>query len=158
SGTEKGNGSKSQPGQQRDSKQGPKDQGQGKGDKGQGNDDEKGDQGERSNRGGGSGNSGNIDGSPAAAADKLASGPAAATDDPNLSYAKKATELALDRLKKALKANDNGDNLLRDLGWSRAQAEEFVKRQEERLQNANLPSRNDDRRRQAEDDLSSLGL
>jgi hypothetical protein len=158
SGTEKGNGSKSQAGQQPDEKQGPKDQGQG--DKRQGTNDEgqkKGEQGERTNRGGGSGNSGNIDGSPPTAADKLNGGPAAPIEDPNLAYAKKATELALDRLKKALKASDN-DNLLRDLGWSRAEAEEFVKRQEERLQNANLSNRNDDRRRQAEDVLRSLGL
>lgn len=163
-GTEKGNGSKSQAGQQPDSKQAPKDQqqdtkGKGDGNQGQGTNDKgpKGEQGERTNRGGGSGNSGNIEGSPPSAADKLEGSPAAPTDDPNLAYAKKATELALDRLKKALKASDN-DNLLRDLGWSRADAEEFVKRQEERLQNANLSNRNDDRRRQAEDDLRSLGL
>jgi hypothetical protein len=167
SGDEKGNGSKSQSSQQGDSKQGPKDQGEGAKDKPQGANDQghgtndkgqpKGEQGERTNRGGGSGNSGNIDGSPPTASDKLASGPAPPIEDPNLAYAKKATELALDRLKKALKASDN-DNLLRDLGWSRTEAEEFVKRQEDRLQNANLPSRTDDRRRQAEDDLRSLGL
>jgi len=79
-------------------------------------------------------------------------------DDPNLNYAKKATGLALDYLKNAMKSGKDGDELLNKLGWSRAEAEQFIKRQEQRLQNAEKPNANDEAKREAEDALRSLGL
>jgi hypothetical protein len=79
-------------------------------------------------------------------------------DDPNLNYAKKATNLALDYLKNAMKNGKEGDQLLKDLGWSRAEAEDFIRRQEQRLQAAQRPDPSDQSRREAEDALRSLGL
>ncbi len=79
-------------------------------------------------------------------------------DDPNLSYAKKATELALDRLKQAVKGGKDGDQLLKDLGWTRDEAQQFIDRQEQRLRAAAKNNPNDQDRRQAEDALRSLGL
>ena len=75
-----------------------------------------------------------------------------------MNYAKKATGLALDYLKNAMKSGKDGDELLNKLGWSRTEAEQFIKRQEQRLQNAEKPNANDDAKREAEDALRSLGL
>ncbi len=79
-------------------------------------------------------------------------------DDPNLNYAKKATELALDYLKNAMKNGKDGQEMLNQLGWSRAEAEQFIQRQEQRLRNAERPNSNDEAKREAEDALRSLGL
>ena len=80
-----------------------------------------------------------------------------AADDPNLAYAKKATELALDHLKQAMK-NKDGDKLLKDLGWTREEAQQFIDRQEARLRAAAKANPNDEARQKAEDALRSLGL
>lgn len=78
-------------------------------------------------------------------------------EDPNLEYAKKATELALKHLKDAMRRSD-GDQLLKDLGWSRDDAEQFIRRQEERLSAASRANPSDKQRREAEDVLRSLGI
>jgi hypothetical protein len=175
-GGEKGNGSSSPPagnpkgdpgqgvkGEPQPNNQNPKsnDPGQQPDSKGQGADGK----GQQSS-GGKQSNTGSVQGSgqnsgdqvPDKAGDYLQSGEAPPVDDPNLSYAKKATELAIDRLKSALNNDKQGDNLLHDLGWSRDETEQFIRRQEERLQNAERPNPEDPLRRQAEDGLRSLGL
>jgi len=87
-----------------------------------------------------------------------ADGPQTKPDNANLDYAKKATELALEHLKNAMKNGQEGNELLKNLGWTRAEAEDFIKRQEQRLQDAQRPDPNDPARREAEDALRSLGL
>ena len=85
-------------------------------------------------------------------------GPKSKPDAANLDYAKKATQLSLDYLKNAMKSGKEGDDLLKNLGWSRTEAEDFIKRQEQRLQDAQRPDPNDQTRRDAEEALRSLGL
>ena len=48
--------------------------------------------------------------------------------------------------------------LLKNLGWTREEAEQFIQRQEERLRNLEKPDPKDEARREAEDALKSLGL
>ncbi len=81
-----------------------------------------------------------------------------AADDPNLQYAKKATGLALEHLKQAMKNGKEGDQLLKDLGWTREEAQQFIDRQEARLRAAAKANPNDKARQKAEDALRSLGL
>ncbi len=81
-----------------------------------------------------------------------------AADDPNLQYAKKATGLALEHLKQAMKNGKEGDQLLKDLGWTREEAQQFIDRQEARLRAAAKANPNDEARQKAEDALRSLGL
>lgn len=50
-------------------------------------------------------------------------------DDPNLEYANKATDLALEHLKDQMDRADS--NLLDRLGWSPEEAKEFIKRWEQ---------------------------
>ena len=66
-----------------------------------------------------------------------------AADDPNLQYAKKATGLALEHLKQAMKNGKEGDRLLKDLGWTR-RAQQFIDRQEARLRAAAKANPNDE--------------
>jgi len=89
---------------------------------------------------------------------KPAEGPGTKPDIANLNYAKKATNLALDYLKNAMKNGKEGDELLKELGWTRAEAADFIKRQEQRLRDAERPNPDDQSRRDAEDALRSLGL
>ncbi len=48
--------------------------------------------------------------------------------------------------------------MLNELGWSPEEAQQFIERQERRLQNVKRPNVNDVERREAEDALRSLGL
>ncbi len=57
-----------------------------------------------------------------------------------------------------MKNGKEGDELLKELGWNRAEAAEFIRRQEQRLADAQRPDPNDQSRRDAEDALRSLGL
>src|SRR5690606_6201187 len=85
-------------------------------------------------------------------------GKSTSPDEANLEYAKKATELALDHLKSSMKkGGKEADDLLNRLGWTREEAQQFINRQERRLQNVKRPA-SDAQRREAEDALRSLGL
>ncbi|NUQ65440.1 MAG: hypothetical protein HUU20_23475, partial [Pirellulales bacterium] len=75
------------------------------------------------------------------------SGPLGA-DDPNLEYANKQTELALEHLKDQL-AKENPE-LLDRLGWDRKQAEDFIRNWEKMQREAGRP---DDQGRAAQRDL-----
>ena len=57
-----------------------------------------------------------------------------------------------------MKDGKQGDEVLKDLGWTRDEAEKFIDRQEQRLKNAQCANPEDPSRRQAEDALRSLGL
>ncbi len=107
-------------------------------------------------------NSGDQSAGPGAGTNWNGQGSIAATptaaDDPNLEYAKKATALALDHLKQAMKNGKDGDQLLKDLGWTPQEAQQFIDRQEARLRAAAKANPNDEARVKAEDALRSLGL
>ena len=97
-------------------------------------------------------------GLPAGYSDELPPQAKITPDEANLNYAKRATEMALDHLKSAMKNPKEGQELLKELGWTRAEAEQFIQRQEERLRNLEKPDPKDEARREAEDALKSLGL
>jgi hypothetical protein len=80
-------------------------------------------------------------------------------DDPNLEYTRKATDLALDRLKDQLKRGDPDQELLDKLKWSRQDVEEFVKRWDALKHSAQSPGAPGDAAREELDEtLRSLGL
>src|SRR6185437_16255643 len=80
-------------------------------------------------------------------------------EDPNLDYARKATDLALDKVKDQLKKHDGQQKLLDKLGWTRADAEKFIKRWEAMKQAAGQSGTEGDvARKQLDEALRNLGL
>lgn len=80
-------------------------------------------------------------------------------DDPNLEYTRKATDLALERLKDQLQKGDPDQELLDKLKWSRKDVEEFVKRWDQLKKSAQKPgAQGDAAREELDETLRSLGL
>ena len=81
-------------------------------------------------------------------------------DDPaNQEYAKKATDLVLEKLKKQMAKGDVDQELLDKLGWTRADMDAFVKRWEKMKADANLPGRDGEKaKEQLNESIRSLGL
>ncbi len=82
-----------------------------------------------------------------------------AAEEANLEYARKATDLALEHLKDELRKEHPDAELLKQLGWSRADLENFVKRWEQMRQQAQ--SQGDQQttaQRELDQALRSLGL
>lgn len=80
-------------------------------------------------------------------------------DDPNLAFAEKATDLALEHLKDQLAKKQPDQDLLDRLGWSRADLEKFLARWEQMKQAAKAEGAEGDQARQKlKDALESLGL
>ncbi len=75
-------------------------------------------------------------------------------DDPNLEYARKATDMAIEYLKD--KKND--PKLLDELGWTEAEAEAFLKRWQKLQKEATTPGKSKRTKREWNDSLKSLGL
>ena len=75
-------------------------------------------------------------------------------DDPNLEYARKATDMAIEYLKD--KKND--PKLLDELGWTEAEAEAFLKRWQKLQKEATSPDKSKRTKREWNDSLKSLGL
>jgi hypothetical protein len=87
------------------------------------------------------------------------SGTAPDGDAANLEYARKQTDLVLDKLADQLNRKKVDENLLKDLGWSEADLRKFIERWQARKEAA---ARNDAAgeaaRRELDDALRSLGL
>ena len=80
-------------------------------------------------------------------------------DDPNLEFARKATDLALERLKNQLAKPKGEQDVLDKLNWSRADAERFIRRWEEMKRAAGEPGAAGQAGQQRLDDaLRNLGL
>jgi hypothetical protein len=80
-------------------------------------------------------------------------------DDPNLEYARQATDLALEYLKDQLAQEEPDQELLDRLGWSREDMQRFVDRWDELHQRAHEPgAAGDEAQRELDDRLESLGL
>ena len=80
-------------------------------------------------------------------------------EDPNLEYTRKATDLALERLKDQLDQGRPDQNLLDKLKWSRNDVEEFVKRWDSLKKSAKAPGTQGDAvPEQLDETLRSLGL
>ncbi|HUY89280.1 MAG TPA: hypothetical protein VMV10_11140 [Pirellulales bacterium] len=80
-------------------------------------------------------------------------------DDPNLEYTRKATDLALERLKDQLQKGDPDQELLDKLKWSRKDVEQFINRWDQLRSSAQQPGRQGDAAREELDEtLRSLGL
>jgi hypothetical protein len=78
-------------------------------------------------------------------------------DDPNIEYAKKATDLALEYLKDQQTQPDQ--ELLDRLGWTQEDVQKFVQRWEQmKREAAGRDNRAQPARRQLDDALRSLGL
>ena len=99
----------------------------------------------------------------------LGSGPSADTapqqtqkekaDDPNLNYARKATELALEHLKDQLDKKKADHELLNKLGWTEQDAQAFLRRwQQMRAAAGRDDSKNHQARQELDETLRSLGL
>src|SRR5262249_34492469 len=86
-------------------------------------------------------------------------GEAPAGDDANLEYARKQTDLVVDKLAEQLNKKKVDDKLLKDLGWSEADLKKFVDGWQQRKAAAD---RNDAEgeaaKRDLDDALRSLGL
>lgn len=82
-----------------------------------------------------------------------APGEAPPADEANLEYARKATDLALEYLKDQKDSTDK--SLLRDLGWSQEQLDDFLKRWQAMRDDART---SDQARKEWEASLESLGL
>lgn len=80
-------------------------------------------------------------------------------DDANLEYARKQTDLVLDKLADQMKKKRVDEGLLKDLGWSEADLKKFIERWQQRKAAA---EKNDESgetaRRELDDALRSLGL
>ncbi len=80
-------------------------------------------------------------------------------DDANLEYARKQTDLVLDKLADQMKKKRVDEGLLKDLGWSEADLKKFIERWQQRKAAA---EKNDEAgetaRRELDDALRSLGL
>jgi collagen type III alpha len=86
-------------------------------------------------------------------------GQAAPGEDPNLDYARKATDLAIDRLKDQLQKPRADQELLDKLKWSPEDAKRFVERWEEMKRNArDTGPKGDEAKRQLDETLRNLGL
>jgi hypothetical protein len=80
-------------------------------------------------------------------------------DEANLEYARKATDLAIRRLRDDLEKGEADAELLKRLGWSRGDLENFVKRWEQMRRDAGTPGeRGAQAKRELDDALRSLGL
>jgi len=77
---------------------------------------------------------------------------ASAADEANLEYARKATEMVLNRLKD--EEHNPDPELLKKLGWSREDMAEFLRRWESLKQSAETPGG----KRELDETLKSLGL
>jgi hypothetical protein len=78
-------------------------------------------------------------------------------DDPNLEYARKATDLALEHLKDQMKQDDS--ELLDRLGWGPEEAEKFHQRWEQMKRDAAQEGpEGEAARRRLDNALKSLGL
>src|SRR5262249_46809100 len=80
-------------------------------------------------------------------------------DAANLDYARKQTDLVLDKLSDQLNKNKVDDHLLKELGWNRDDLRRFVERWQQRKEAAqkNDPA-GDEAKRELDDALRSLGL
>lgn len=80
-------------------------------------------------------------------------------DDANLEYARKQTDLVLDKLADQMKKKRVDEGLLKDLGWSETELKKFIERWQQRKAAA---EKNDEAgetaRRELDDALRSLGL
>lgn len=83
--------------------------------------------------------------------------PAPGPDDPNLEYASKQTTLALDHLSDELAKDKSG--LLKQLGWDKAYAEQWLRQWEQMMKTAKQPGpQGDTAKRELDKALRSLGL
>jgi hypothetical protein len=79
-------------------------------------------------------------------------------DEPNLDHARRATDLALDHLRDRMQKGQDQE-ILKKLGWSRDEADEFLRRWADLKRKANQSGADGaDGRRQLDDALKSLGL
>ncbi len=79
--------------------------------------------------------------------------------DANLDYTRKATEFALEHLKDQLARGGNDDALLEELGWTREEADAFLRRWETLRSQAQAPGTSGETgRRELNETLRSLGL
>ncbi len=79
--------------------------------------------------------------------------------DPNLEYTRKATDLAIDHLKNQLSDGRDDSELLKQLGWTREEADAFIQRWEAmRGQSQAAGPKGDAARRELDETLRSLGL
>ena len=80
-------------------------------------------------------------------------------DAANLEYARKQTDLVLDKLSDQLNRNKVDDRLLKELGWSREDLRRFVARWQQRKEAAQREDPSGDMaKRELDDALRSLGL
>jgi hypothetical protein len=80
-------------------------------------------------------------------------------DEANLEYARKQTDLVLEKLSDQLARNKVDDRLLKDLGWSRDDLRRFVERWQQRKAAAQREDPSGDAsKRELDDALRSLGL
>jgi hypothetical protein len=80
-------------------------------------------------------------------------------DEANLEYARKQTDLVLDRLADQLNREKVDEKLLDDLGWSKEDLRKFVERWNARKRAAERNDQSgDDARRELDEALRSLGL
>jgi hypothetical protein len=80
-------------------------------------------------------------------------------DDPNLDYARKASELVLDRLSDQLEKDQVDQQMLDEMGWTRKDLERFVKRWNEmRSEAQQVGPEGDEARQRLDDALKGLGL
>ena len=110
-----------------------------------------------SNEGTGSSGAGGMSGGPQATGKSQGDKPVSDvldTEPQNLSSVRQATDLALDHLRDSIRSTD--DEMLKELGWTREQAEAFLQRWES-MQKA---ARNGSQQQQQafEQTLRSLGL
>jgi collagen type III alpha len=91
-------------------------------------------------------------------ADSL-NGPEPGGEDPNLEYARKATELAVQRLKDQLAKGEPDPELLKRLAWTKDDARKFVEQWESMMRSAQTPTNDGNTaRRELDERLRSLGL
>jgi hypothetical protein len=80
-------------------------------------------------------------------------------DAANLEYARKQTDLVLQKLSDQLNKNKVDDKLLKDLGWTRDDLKRFVARWQQRKDAAQRDDKaGDTAKRELDDALRSLGL
>lgn len=80
-------------------------------------------------------------------------------DDPNLEYARKATDLVLDYLKNKQNSSQGQDEALRELNWSPDDLRKFIDRWDRMKAEAQQPGEaGDEARKRLDDALRGLGL
>jgi hypothetical protein len=88
-----------------------------------------------------------------------ASGEAPEADAANLEYARKQTDLVLERLSEQLQRNQVDEKLLKDLGWSEDDLRRFVERWQQRKEASRGTNPNAEAaRRELDEALRSLGI